>query len=211
MSPEGEKERTDATKDPTGAAQPVRSSFSSSLKIDETDSSQILVLIMPEENYTDHLLMVVKEIGKLPGKICYISLNRPYNSLIKTFQHVGLDMNRIHFIDAITKTAQIITKCDECDFVTSPGALTELSVTISKLMDTGDYKYIIFDSLSTLLVYESDTTIAKFVHFLMAKVRVAGCSAVFTCLKQDANSILIKDINMFADKVIDLEKWHFGA
>ncbi|MBU0763103.1 MAG: hypothetical protein KKD39_08775 [Candidatus Altiarchaeota archaeon] len=87
--------------------------------------------------------------------------------------------------------------------------MTELSVSISKLMDAGTCKLIFFDSLSTLLVYESDTTIAKFVHFLMAKVRVTGCNAIFTCLKQDADSLLVKDINMFADRVIDVEKWNF--
>jgi len=191
--------------------QTTKLAFGSNLDIEESGSRQILVLVMPEDNYTEHLLLVVKEISKLPGKICYISLNRPYNSLVGIMQHSGLDLKKIHFIDAITKTAQLTTKCDECEFISSPGALTELSVTISKLMDTGDYKYIIFDSLSTLLVYESDTTITKFVHYLMAKVRVAGCNAIFTCLKQDANSILIKDINMFADKVIDLEKWHLGV
>ncbi|MFH0861713.1 MAG: ATPase domain-containing protein [Candidatus Altiarchaeota archaeon] len=155
-------------------------------------------------------MTVLKDLTKVPDKICYISLNRPYTSLVKTFKKGGLDTERIYFIDAITRTAQIPQECKECEFVSSPGALTELSVTISKVMDGGQYKYIVFDSLSTLLVYESDTTIAKFVHFLMAKVRVAGCNALFTCLKQDAESVLIKDINMFADKVIHLDKWRLG-
>lgn len=175
------------------------------------DVSQIIVLIIPEDNYTERLVKVVKELSKLPTKLCYISLNRPYISLINIFQKAGLNTDNIYFIDAITRTAQLATKCTNCEFVSSPGALTELSVTISNIMETNQYRYIIFDSLSTLLVYESDNTIAKFVHFLMAKVRVAGCNAVFTCLKQDADSILVKDINMFADKVIDLEEWRFRA
>jgi hypothetical protein len=171
------------------------------------EENQIMVLIMPEENYLDRLMNVIKDMSSLPGRLCYISLNRPYNSLITTFHKAGIDTQKIYFIDAITKTAQMPQNTPECEFVSSPGALTELSVAISKVMDSGQFKYIVFDSLSTLLVYESDTTIAKFVHFLMAKVRVAGCNALFTCLKQDSDSVLIKDINMFADKVIHLDKW----
>jgi KaiC/GvpD/RAD55 family RecA-like ATPase len=172
--------------------------------------NQILVLIMPEDDYIERLMNVVKQLTHLDGSICYISLNRPYDSLKETFEHGGLDLKDIYFIDAITQTAKIPSTCKECEFVSSPGALTELSVSISKVMDEGKHKFLLFDSLSTLLVYESDTTIAKFVHFLMAKVRVAGCGALFTCLNQDADSVLIKDINMFADRVIHLEKWRLG-
>lgn len=172
--------------------------------------NQIIVLIMPEDDYLDRMIKVMKDLTKSNGRICYISLNRPFSSLLKRFQQGQLDTSKIFFIDAITRTAQFPPETKDCEFVSSPGALTELSVAISRAMDGGQYQYIVFDSLSTLLVYESDTTIAKFVHYLMAKVRVAGCSALFTCLKQDADSVLIKDINMFADKVIHLEKWRLG-
>lgn len=174
------------------------------------DGSQIMVLVMPEERYVERLVGVVKDILSLGESVCYVSLNRPYTSLLSVFESEGIDASKIHFIDAITRTAKIPEECSECDFVSSPGALTELSVSVSNAIEGGEYKFIIFDSLSTLLVYESDTTIAKFVHFLMAKVRVAGCSALFTCLKQDYDSVLIKDINMFADKVIDYDKWNIG-
>jgi len=175
-----------------------------------TEENQIIVLVFPEENYTERLIGIIKELSQVSIKICYVSLNRPYTSLVENLKKIGVSTANMHFIDGITRTAKIPVECPECDFVSSPGALTELSVAISKVMETGEYKVILFDSLSTLLVYESDTTIAKFVHFMMAKVRVIGCSAIFTCLNQDAESILIKDINMFADKVIHVEKWHMG-
>lgn len=173
------------------------------------EECQILVLVVPEHNYTEKILAVVADMVGMGINLCYISLNRPCSSLMSTFKKAGVNTDSIHFIDAITKTAVNTEDTKQCSYVSSPGALTELSVKISKIVDKKEYDYIIFDSLSTLLVYESDSTIAKFVHFLMAKVRVASCNAIFTCLNQDAESILIKDINMFADKVIDMEKWSF--
>jgi len=177
----------------------------------ETSENQILVLIIPEKNYMEKVVSVVKDLNKLSGPICYVSLNRPYKSLKTIFEKNGIDSKNMHFIDGITRTAMTPEPIEQCEYISSPGALTELSVAISQLMDSGKVVNLVFDSLSTLLVYEPDTTIAKFVHFLMAKVRVAGCNAIFTCLKQDADSILVKDINMFADKVINLEKWNTEA
>jgi archaellum biogenesis ATPase FlaH len=171
------------------------------------DENQIVVLVLPDKDYIERVISVVSDLEKTPKKMCYVSLNRPYRSLQSTFKQAGIDSDGIFFIDAITATATAPEKSPNCVFVSSPGALTELSVTISNVMESGPYNLIFFDSLSTLLVYESDNTIAKFVHFLMAKVRVTGKNAIFTCLKQDADSMLVKDINMFADKVLDVEKW----
>ena len=185
--------------------------FKSGFGMDENES-QIIVLVIPEHDYTERLVKVVHDLVDLDLRICYVSLNRPHNTLMSSFKKEGISIDKMFVVDAITRTAMVPPECSSCDYVSSPGALTELSVAISKVMDRKEgFGYIIFDSLSTLLVYESDTTIAKFVHFLMAKVRVAGCNAIFTVLKQDADSILVKDINMFADKVIDMERWTFKS
>lgn len=173
---------------------------------------RIIVLVIPEHDYTKRLMGVVKDLTNIFEKVCYVSLNRPYATLLASLKKEGVPTEKLYVVDAITRTAMVPQESDSCSYVSSPGALTELSVAISKVMDDKNCNgYIIFDSLSTLLVYESDTTIAKFVHFLMAKVRVAGCNAIFTVLKQDADSILVKDINMFADKVIDVERWTFKS
>jgi len=194
------------TKDMRASRNVVKDNFDA-----HPDESQIIVIVIPEHNYTERLVNVVKDLVDMDLDICYVSLNRPYNTLISSFLKEGISIENIHFVDAITKTAMTPPENEKCTYVSSPGALTELSVAISNTIDTANFDYIVFDSLSTLLVYESDATIAKFVHFLMAKVRVGGCNAIFTVLKQDADSILVKDINMFADKVVDMERWTFKA
>ena len=175
--------------------------------LDEIKESQILVLVIPDKQYSERILGVIKELSSTYNSICYVSLNRPYRSLKKNFEDSGIDINKFFFIDAITKTAEIPAPDDRCEFISSPSALTELSLAISNNLEHKKFDYILFDSLSTLLVYESDTVVTQFVHFLMAKIRVVGCKAIFTCLKQDLDSMLLKDINMFADRIIDMEYW----
>ena len=178
--------------------------------------NQIIVLIVPDKDYLSSIVTLTRDISANSKRICYVTLNRPYRSLLDIFSKNGINTSKFYFIDAITKTAEMAESIDNCEFVSSPGALTELSLSISNILEQEKFDYMIFDSLSTLLVYESETVITKFVHFLIAKVRVIGCNAMFTCLRQDINSVLVRDINMFADKIIDVEKlnlkdWAFQA
>ena len=168
--------------------------------------TQIIVLVIKDSEYLNNMLNLTKDISQVSKRICYVTLNRPYMSIVELFLKSNIDLSKFYFVDAITKTAEMVETKDNCEFVSSPGALTELSLTISNILEKEKFDYLIFDSLSTLLVYESDTVITKFIHFLIAKIRVIGCNAFFTCLKQDNSSLLIRDINMFADKIIDVEK-----
>lgn len=175
--------------------------------VEQRDETQILVLIIPNKDYQKRVTDLTKDIAKLSEKICYVSLNKPYKTLLKNFTDAGIDTTKFIFIDAITKTAEMPPVVENCEFVSSPGALTELSLAISNTLETKGVNLIVFDSLSTMLVYEDENIVTKFVHSLMAKIRVMGCRGIFTCLKQDSDTVLLKDVNMFADKIIDIDGW----
>lgn len=169
---------------------------------------KILVLVVPEQKYTQHLMGILKTLSERYSSICYVSLNRPCNSILENLRENSIDTKKFYFIDTITKTAKIPEPVNYCTYISSPGALTEISLAVSSFFDSdGKADCLIFDSLSTLFVHESESAITKFVHFLMAKMKVVGCDAYFTVLKTDESSTLIKDIHMFADQVIDVSTW----
>lgn len=175
-----------------------------------SEDGEIIVLLIPDEDYSRRVMDITKDLLKISDHLCYITLNLPYRSLVKNFGERGIDVNKFYFIDAITQTAEMTKNVPNCEYVSSPGALTELSLAISNILELQEFDYLVFDSLSTLLVYESPLIVTKFIHSLMAKIRVIGTKAIFTCLKQDTDSILLKDINMFADKILNIEYWGRG-
>ena len=177
---------------------------------EENEGGQIIVLLIPDEEYARRVMDITADLSKVSEKLCYITLNLPYNSLVRNLTSRGIDVSSFYFIDAITQTAEMAVKSDSVEYVSSPGALTELSLSISNLLETRKFDYLVFDSLSTLLVYESPLIVTKFIHSLMAKIRVVGCKSIFTCLRQDSDSMLLKDINMFADKILNVEYWSRG-
>jgi len=170
--------------------------------------NKIVVLIVPDEQYTQKVLSLAKDLSTGMGSILYISLNRPYVSVISSFSSLGINPEKFYFVDAVTQTAQKGDgSSDKVKYVSSPGSLTELSLTLSKLLDNQKFDFVFFDSLSTLLVYEEETVVTRFIHSLVSKIRVVGCKGIFTCLKRDMDSIVIKDLNMFADRILDIEAW----
>ena len=99
---------------------------------------QIIVLIVPEHNYINRMVSVVRDISNFEGRTCYVSLNRPYKTLIESFETEEINLDKFHFIDGITLTAITCNSDDKCTYVSSPGALTELSLAISKVLEKGE-------------------------------------------------------------------------
>ncbi len=161
--------------------------------------NDVMMLVIPNQNYAGSLGSVAKTMSKTFNKICYISLNKPRESLINGFKKKGVDTEKFFFIDAVGKG----TSSDDVSYVSSPKALTELNIAIIKAL-SGVVDSSLFDSLSTLLIYEEPSTVIKFSHSIISAFRNKKIKAVLTCLGGDAKSDLIKDLSMFVDKVIKL-------
>ena len=64
--------------------------------------------------------------------------------------------------------------------------------------------FVIFDSVSVLLVYERSLSAMKFVHNMVLMMRQGNINTVFIILKEDVSEELMKDLSMFVDKVVEL-------
>ena len=84
-------------------------------------------------------------------------------------------------------------------------ALTELSIAIDKTLSTGKFDGFLFDSLSTLLIYNKSAVVGKFVHSLINKIKAAKVTAIFTALEGDTKSDLLKELGMYVDNILHYE------
>lgn len=166
--------------------------------------SGVTLTIIPNEKYSKETIKISKELAASHKQICYVTLNRPFTSLIKTLKDGSVDVDKFVFIDGVTKTVGEKTeKLNRCIFVKSPHDLIGIEINITKSLENSDS--LLFDSLSTLLIYEKAPTVMKFVHSIVNRVRVRGnVSVIFVILEGDADERIIKDISMFADNIIRL-------
>lgn len=169
---------------------------------------KLSLLIISSEEYLKSIAIILKYATGKYQKILYISLNELYGNLIRNLENSDISLKKFYFIDAITRTAQTnIEETDNCTFVTSPNSLVELSLAITQKIEEMEPDLIIFDSLSTLFIYENDATAVKFTHSLIGKMKAAGCDSILTALEGDASRKAIKDLGMFVDEFLTMPEY----
>ena len=116
-------------------------------------------------------------------------------------------MNMVIFIDAVTKTAGGRTnKTKSCLFIGSPENLSDISMAMDQAVRAvpKEEKFLFFDSLNTLLIYNSPQVVAKFIHFLSGKMRVWKVKGIIITLEKETNKELINELSQFCDVVLEL-------
>ena len=160
----------------------------------------ITIFVITETEYTSQLKGIISSASSSYSRICYVSLNKPCSTVLDTIKKYGVDPKKFFFIDCTE--GQVDEKAGQVVNVSSPKALTEMSITIGKVLDLGKIEALIFDSLSTLLVYEEPFTVVKFTHSLISSLRGKKVSGFLMCLEGGKTTDIIKDISMFADRVV---------
>ena len=170
----------------------------------ELQKNQVVLLLVPSAEYNQ---TIVKNMKKLAGKnVCYITLNKTFDSLKELFNKNKIDTKDIVFIDAISSTIKKTPgQTEGAYFISSPGALTEIAISVDKFL-RHNFDYIIFDSLTNLLIYEKKEPVAKFVSSIVNKIKASKTKAIFYALSLKEQSDLIEQTSMFVDKVINIEK-----
>lgn len=162
----------------------------------------IKVCVFPNTEFSARLIDTVKRLHENYNKICYVSLNRPTANLMNLLNRHNLNLDKFFFVDTLTQTTLKGSElASNCRYVSAPDALTELSCAISDEMTKQKFDVILFDSLSTLLLYENVNMVVRFVHALSSHIQVADCEAVFTCLEEETHPELMSELVLFVDEI----------
>ncbi len=112
-------------------------------------------------------------------------------------------MKKLFFVDAISGViGEKRAETKNCVVLRSPSSLTELGIVISKVCDSKKSKFVMMDSLSTILVYNSQKTTVRFVHYVVTQLRKCGWPGVIFSLEKDMEGQILESITQFCDKTI---------
>lgn len=144
------------------------------------------------------------EKNNIPG--VYVTLNKPLDALLAFFKKQKIDGKGFLFVDAITKmTSDETLKGSSFEYVDSPKNLIDLSDAIEAGIKKikSQKKFIIFDSVNTLIVYNKPTVVEKFVHSISGKMRAWKAKGFFTMTK-NAQEEVTKTIAQFCDETAEI-------
>ncbi|MBN2126845.1 MAG: hypothetical protein JW703_00460 [Candidatus Diapherotrites archaeon] len=172
------------------------------------DKLKHLILIVPNQRYGESIIEFVKKIERKYSKICYITLNDPYAQLEKSFEENHIAIEKFFFIDAISRVLKVQKQnYNNCIMVSAPNSLIELSLAVSEVIEKHKPDVFILDSLSTLLIYENNNAITRFIHSILVKIETSDAEFLMTVLYSDEKNNAVEELGMFVDELMQISKF----
>ena len=155
-----------------------------------------------QSTVTDLLRFLVNE-QNVPG--VYVTLNKPYEIVQRNLVNNSIDPRLIIFIDAASRTEQT-KKIDNCLYIGSPEKLSDISVAMDQAIKalTSSDKFLIFDSINTLSIFNKPATVARFIHYLAGKIREWKIKGIIITLEKETEQALLDELTQFSDARLDL-------
>lgn len=172
------------------------------------NSSSSFLITDAAADYPKLVFTLLKLLNKkFNGNGIYITFNKSYTKIISSLNEQGLSSKNLYIIDAITgNKSKTSSLSKNCYCLNHPQSLTELSITITNLLKTNQYQFIIFDNLSAFLIYNNTETTERFIHYMIGKVQYFGIKSFFISLKDKKSQELLEVIVSLFDKYVDLDK-----
>lgn len=158
------------------------------------DDYSSLIVMTNVEQYSHTVVNIIK---KLDMNCIYLSFNKIPKYTKKLLIDHDVDIGKIKFISCI--------KVPGRDITVDPENLTELSVTLEKLMKRmKDKFFVLVDTISAFSSYHSINLIQRFVSSINPKVGKYGSGIVWVAIDDESEKELNDKISPLCDKVIRL-------
>ena len=173
---------------------------------EEADDVFSVILALPKEDYETCYTRLAKYITEGDSNVIYVTMNKDSSDLIRELEKEKVDLNKVVFVDAVTKMIsgrQLQGK--QFTYLDSPSNLLEIIIAVEKeVKKVPEGKaFVIFDSINTLLIYNPEVVVEKFIHSLSQKTKDWGCKSVFLATK-GTNEAFVSALAQFFDDILSL-------
>ena len=152
---------------------------------------------------------IIRQLVSKKHPVIVVTTNQPSAMLVKNYESGGIDVSQIYFVDAITKYAlgKVPSEVKNCKFVNNPANITDIGIAITEILHKfpDEKPCILFDSVSTMLIYIPSINISKFIHFVTSKLRLLDSPGIFLAVEKSLDPLLMTQLVTFVDEVIDAE------
>jgi len=165
---------------------------------------RITLIISKSENHGDAALGMLDILARQKGiGGVYLSVTQPYE-VIKASSRA----EDVYYIDCISRMAGkgVPEKSDDVFFVENPSSLEEMSLYLDRLLGKvkSARKFILIDSLSSLLIYNADKSVKEFTHYMINKIRLENLTGVILSIEKREAEDILRTISPMCDTEIRL-------
>lgn len=174
---------------------------------EELEQKKIFLILASPGTIRQRNIDIIKEVSTLGYHTVVITTNFPYSVLTKMYTFGGVPSDCVSFIDAVTRNSigSVENIPGVVRYINNPANLTDMGIAVTEVLKdhSGKKVCIMYDSVSTMLIYLSSANISKFIHFVTNKLRLMDISGVFLAVERGLDPMLMTQLTTFVDTVID--------
>jgi hypothetical protein len=167
---------------------------------------KVAILVIQPESYvqisSEIPVEMVKEWG-LEG--VFVSANKPYSTIEESFRNFGI-LDKIIFVDCASSLAGDYPSGERIVLINNPADLTQLAISLTKSLERlGAKRFLVFDSLTTLLIYSKVGPLAQFAHSLGLMMKTRKVTCFFLAVDQEATKEMLGFLCTIADEYVHVD------
>jgi len=167
---------------------------------------KFFMLLLQSDDYDSAITNILSDFSGR-NKICYILLRMPYSYFKVEMEKKGISTDNIYFIDVLSSCYKKQENLSNCLFLETQG-IKQLTDAIRKNVCEGNCNMIMMDELNTLLHFIGGNEIQKLANDLNSCSQVGKIKKIFFINKEEELAkedmdLLIKDLEMYMDRIID--------
>jgi archaellum biogenesis ATPase FlaH len=166
------------------------------------EPSEVMVLAVTSPiNYFALYVNTLKNLLQTDLSGLCITFNRSSKALEDVMRKQHVDTSRLYFVDCISKASGVEDKTIKSEYADSPSALSSISMAITeKLGQMGDKKFILFDSITTLLIYNELANVLQFMDYIVNRMRDEDVKTIIFAV-EEGDPRLINHLMQSCDRV----------
>jgi len=172
-------------------------------------TNQSTGIIIPSNNYSDLICSLFEYMDTKPDAIwVYLTITKPFESIFDDYSSLINNQNII-FIDCISHAAGISKEKSNCIYIESPSQLESILLEIMnsyKNTDDKKNKYLIIDSLSSLVIYNDAPLVTEFFTHLINRTRLSDITTISLTIEEELNDNIRKILYLKSNKIIKLKE-----
>jgi KaiC/GvpD/RAD55 family RecA-like ATPase len=161
------------------------------------------LVITPVEKMQDTANSIIKSYVKGGVSGVYIALNKPHESIEKSMKAESIRTDNLFFVDCVNVSADP-GNVEKVAHIQNPSDLTSMNIAVNQFMEKmGGKKFLMLDSLTTMLIYNKENLVIMFVKSLIDEMRRTNSRIVILTPELRGGELLNK-IALFFDKIVKI-------
>ncbi len=165
--------------------------------------NSVVLMLTNASNHNEAACLVLRYFMRdknLQG--IYVCVNRVPQSISADAARMGLDTQKLFFVDCTGTSGKVGDKILRS---ASPENLDRMGKALADALNKASgAKFLIFDSVSALLMFNNFKSVAQFGHLLTNLVREHGLQGVILTIERDTHEFVQRTLNVLSDRIIQV-------